>query len=88
MANGWAADGAVQSQIDDTVADAVTRARQQLVEGESELYCQECGDEIPLARRNAIKGVKYCIQCQEKLEKQQHTNSGYNRRGSKDSQLR
>ena len=27
MANGWARDGAVQEQIDDTVADAVKLAR-------------------------------------------------------------
>lgn len=43
MASGWAADGAVQDQIDSTVDDAVQRARQALGHGESEQYCQECG---------------------------------------------
>jgi RNA polymerase-binding transcription factor DksA len=43
--------------------------------------------EIPLARRAAIKGVRLCVACQTEQDKQQ-TTSGYNRRGSKDSQLR
>lgn len=30
MANGWAQDGAVQDQIDDTIADAVKTARARL----------------------------------------------------------
>lgn len=47
MANGWAADGAVPDQIDSTVDDAVQRARHALGQGESERYCQECGEEIP-----------------------------------------
>ena len=46
MASGWAADGAVQDQIDSTVDDAV-RAREALGHGESERYCQECGEAIP-----------------------------------------
>ena len=51
MANGWAPDGAVQDQIDDTVMDAVLRARANLPKGESETHCIECGEEIPEARR-------------------------------------
>lgn len=88
MANGWAADGAVQEQIDSTVDDAVQRARQALGQGESERYCLECGEEIPLARRQALKGVRYCLACQTELDKKSSANSLYNRRGSKDSQLR
>ena len=38
MASGWAADGAVQDQIDSTVDDAVQRARDALGHGESERY--------------------------------------------------
>ncbi len=49
MANGWAPDGAVQDQIDDTVTDAVLRARANLPKGESETHCIECGEEIPEA---------------------------------------
>ena len=34
MANGWAPDGAAQDQIDDTVKDAVLRARTMMPAGE------------------------------------------------------
>ncbi|WP_145508330.1 DksA/TraR family C4-type zinc finger protein [Yersinia alsatica] len=88
MASGWAGDGAVQDQIDSTLEDAVQRARQALGKGESEIYCLECGQAIPEARRQALAGVKYCLTCQEELDKHQATHTGYNRRGSKDSQLR
>ena len=59
MASGWAADGAVQDQIDSTVDDAVQRAREALGHGESERYCQECGEAIPEARRKALTGVRF-----------------------------
>ena len=35
MATGWAGDGAVQQQIDDSIEDAVKRARAQLPSGPS-----------------------------------------------------
>ncbi|PWC14219.1 DksA/TraR family C4-type zinc finger protein [Brenneria roseae subsp. americana] len=88
MASGWSNDGSVQDQIDATVDDAIARARSQLKQGESALHCEECGTPIPEARRDALPGVRYCIQCQEQFDKKQTQNSGYNRRGSKDSQLR
>ncbi|MEC5341109.1 DksA/TraR family C4-type zinc finger protein [Brenneria populi] len=88
MASGWSNDGAVQDQIDATVNDAIAHARSQLANGESAHYCDECGATIPEARRKALPGVRYCIDCQEKLDKKRTLNSGYNRRGSKDSQLR
>ena len=87
MATGWAQDGAVQDQIDDTVSDAVERARSRLPAGESLTHCEECGAAIAEARRQALPGVRLCITCQSERDKEQH-NSGYNRRGSKDSQLR
>ena len=31
-------------------------------------FCEECGDEIPEARRKAIPGVQYCVYCQEHEE--------------------
>jgi phage/conjugal plasmid C-4 type zinc finger TraR family protein len=64
MANGWAPDGAVQDQIDDTVRDGVMRARARLPTGEGETHCVECGDEIPEARRRVRPGVRLCISCQ------------------------
>ncbi|QTF08836.1 DksA/TraR family C4-type zinc finger protein [Brenneria izadpanahii] len=88
MASGWSNDGAVQDQIDATVDDAIAHARRQLNNGESAHYCDECGVQIPEARRKALPGVRYCIECQEQFDKKNILNSGYNRRGSKDSQLR
>lgn len=88
MAGGWAQDGAVQEQIDASIDDAVTDALRQLPQGDSLTYCEECGESIPEARRQALKGVRLCITCQEELESEQKETSTYNRRGSKDSQLR
>lgn len=88
MASGWANDGAVQDQIDATVDDAVARARSQLNHGESAHSCEECGVEIPEARRKALPGVQLCVNCQADIDKKRQAASGYNRRGSKDSQLR
>ncbi len=88
MAGGFAKDGAVQDQIDATVEDAVKRARDQLPRGESLTNCQTCGNAIPPARREAIPGVRLCVTCQAQHDKETVNVSGYNRRGSKDSQLR
>lgn len=88
MAGGFTKDGAVQDQIDATIEDAVNRARSQIPKGESLKRCQECDASIPEARRKAVAGVRLCITCQSELDKQQTAVSGYNRRGSKDSQLR
>lgn len=88
MATGWAQDGAVQDQIDDTVDEAVQRARSKLPRGESLTHCEECGEPIPEARRKALPGVHLCIACQTAQDQANQRNGGYNRRGSKDSQLR
>jgi phage/conjugal plasmid C-4 type zinc finger TraR family protein len=88
MAGGWTRDGGVQDQIDASVDDAVKLARSQLPEGESLTHCEECEEEIPEARRKAIPGVRLCVRCQAEKEKQQKALTGYNRRGSKDSQLK
>ena len=88
MAVGWARDEAVQDQIDASVKDAVKRARSRLPDGESLTHCEECEATIPEARRKAIPGVRLCVNCQSALEEKQTAFTGYNRRGSKDSQLR
>jgi phage/conjugal plasmid C-4 type zinc finger TraR family protein len=88
MATGWAGDGAVQDQIDATVKDAIKRAREQLPKGESLRRCEECDAKIPEARRKALPGVRLCVPCQEAHDREQTGAAGYNRRGSKDSQLR
>ena len=88
MAGGWAKDGAVQEQIDASIEDAVQRARSQFRQGKSLVKCEECMTAIPEARRQAIPGVRLCVTCQESHDREQVNPSGYNRRGSKDSQLR
>ena len=88
MATGWAGDGAVQDQIDATVKDAISRAKNRLPQGPGLTHCADCGAAIPEARRNAIPGVRLCVTCQESSDREAHQFTGYNRRGSKDSQLR
>jgi len=87
MAGGWTRDGAVQDQIDDTVKDAVLRARANTPRGDSAEFCDECGEPIPEPRRQALPGVRTCVACQSGRDSRR-VQAGINRRGSKDSQLR
>ncbi len=87
MAGGWTHDGGVLDQIEDTVTDGVLHARSRLPSGESALFCDECDEDIPLARRTALPGVRTCVACQSVRDKRVVI-GGINRRGSKDSQLR
>jgi phage/conjugal plasmid C-4 type zinc finger TraR family protein len=41
--------------LNKTVADSATE-------------CEDCGEEIPLARRRAVPGCKTCITCQQRVE--------------------
>ena len=88
MAGGWTRDGGVQDQIDASIKDAVKLVRSRLPDGDGLTHCEECETIIPGARRKAIPGVRLCFSCQSKLEERQTAPTGYNRRGSKDSQLR
>jgi phage/conjugal plasmid C-4 type zinc finger TraR family protein len=88
MATGWSQDGDVQKQIDATVEDGIKRVRSQLPKGPGLAHCEQCDAAIPEARRKAVPGVRLCIACQEEHDRSQGAVSGYNRRGSKDSQLR
>jgi phage/conjugal plasmid C-4 type zinc finger TraR family protein len=87
MANGWAHDGAVLDQIEDTVTDGVLTARARLPTGPGTEECVECGDDIPEARRRALPGATTCVACQSGRDSR-IVQVGINRRGSKDSQLR
>ena len=87
MAGGWARDGAVEQQIEDSMKDAVAAARARLPAGEGEIWCVECGEEIPERRRAALPGARTCVACQAELDRAV-VHSTINRRGSKDSQLR
>ncbi|MBS0590311.1 MAG: DksA/TraR family C4-type zinc finger protein [Proteobacteria bacterium] len=88
MATGWANDGAVQDQIDATIADAIQRSRGLAPRGPGLAHCEECGVPIPEARRKAVPGVRLCLACQSERDGAHAAFRGYNRRGSKDSQLR
>jgi len=87
MANGWAPDGAVQDQIEDSINDALSSARARLPSGDGLEDCEACGEEIPPKRRAALPGVRTCVTCQAERDRRPSL-SGINRRGSKDSQLR
>ena len=88
MASGWAQDGAVDAQIQDSINDEIARVRRKLAGGESLAECEECGEPIPLARRLAMPGVRLCIECQQEADRGDTATSPYNRRHSKSSQLR
>lgn len=89
MAGGWARDGAVGEQIEASINDELARLKARRAPmGESLKYCAECEEEIPAARRQAIPGVKLCIDCQQERDGAFKARGGMNRRGSKDSQLK
>lgn len=88
MASGWAGDDAVNDQIADSVNDEAARARARLPKGKSLSECEECGEPIPEARQKALPGVRLCVACQAGRDVLETRFSGYNRKGSKDSQLR
>ena len=87
MAGGWTRDGAVEQQIEDTVKDAVLRARALTPQGDSAEECDAFGEPISKKRREALPGVSTCVVCQSLCDKAV-VHSTINRRGSKDSQLR
>jgi phage/conjugal plasmid C-4 type zinc finger TraR family protein len=87
MATGWAREGAVEEQIEDTVTDGVLAARARLPTGEGSAHCDDCGNEIPESRRRAMPGARTCVPCQSGRDGR-IVIGGINRRGSKDSQLR
>lgn len=90
MAGGWSRDDAVQEQIDASIEDAVDRARGRLPEGDSLSECRECEAPIPEGRRRGIPGVQLCVKCQAEVDEldAREDHALFNRRGSKDSQLR
>jgi phage/conjugal plasmid C-4 type zinc finger TraR family protein len=49
--------------------NAIAKVREQIKTGPSLENCEECGEEIPQARRLAVKGCTMCIYCQELSER-------------------
>ena len=91
MAGGWARDEAVNDQIDVSTAEAIARARRRAggaAAAESATTCVDCDEPIPEARRRAIPGVQLCVECQSGRDRAWRPAAGFNRRGSKDSQLK
>lgn len=91
MAGGWARDEAVNEQIDASTQEAIARMRARNAHratGEGAELCDECAEPIPLARRQAVPGVRLCVACQSGRDRAWRPAHGINRRGSKDSQLR
>lgn len=56
------ANNLAQSEIDSLVA------KRKVYTGKSALYCCQCNDPIPEARRDAIPGVSLCVDCQHEDE--------------------
>jgi len=88
MAGGWTRDGAVGEQIEASIADELARLKSRRRAGESLTHCAECDEPIPQARREAVPGVTLCIDCQSGRDRAFRPGAGFNRRGSKDSQLK
>ncbi len=88
MANGWAPEGAVQDQIEDSIKDALAAARLRMPSGQGLAECEFCGEYIPEKRRLALPGARTCVTCQSERDRSYVASGAINRRGSKDSQLR
>lgn len=89
MAGGWSRDGAENEQMEATIQEELERLKARRgPSGESFHACAECGEEIPEKRRVALPGVKLCVECASERDGVFKARAGYNRRGSKDSQLK
>ena len=67
MANGWARDGAVQEQIDDTVSDAVKEARLRLRSALRRVVSEMWLLVVPRGHRNRLAAVQ--VYFAESIEK-------------------
>jgi len=85
MAVGFVKDDGVNDTIESNLMNEIDRARSELMGIGSE-YCLDCGEDIPERRRQVMPNACYCIHCQSNHDGS--AISSYNRRGSKDSQLR
>lgn len=88
MAIGWTDDDAVLDQIQDSVNDEVNRAAETFPAAKACCIAKNAAKRFPKRGARAIPGVRLCIDCQEEADKQNKAVSLYNRRGSKDSQLK
>ena len=61
------AEEAEDHQRSDAITAIQQKQREQAQAG-SLSHCMDCGNEIPEARRKAVKGVRRCIDCQLEAE--------------------
>lgn len=57
----------IQTSMNAVAKHQAAMAKQRAQESLEE--CEDCGDEIPQARRKAVPGVTKCIYCQERSER-------------------
>jgi phage/conjugal plasmid C-4 type zinc finger TraR family protein len=51
------------------LAARIAEIRAGLSETETAIECEDCGEEIPEARRRAVPGCRCCVECQEERER-------------------
>ena len=68
--SGYAGDASASAQQNamDNVANLIDYARAELYDGPSLKECEDCGEDIPEARRAAIACTR-CMACQEAHDK-------------------
>ncbi|WP_375591731.1 TraR/DksA C4-type zinc finger protein [Chitiniphilus eburneus] len=74
MLSEWHREAAAELELAERAA-GVAAARAALPQGPGTPECQECGADIPAARRAAMPGCTRCVQCQNQHEQP------HNRRG-------
>ncbi len=57
-----------QRTIERNTTDCINMARDAIQSVRTWETCQDCGEEIPLARRQAMPGCNRCVICQTKHE--------------------
>ena len=65
------ADKIIADYMDSVIAAARGIRTDTGLSAESGENCRECGEEIPAARRQAIAGCRYCVECTASMEYKQ-----------------
>ncbi|WP_213941210.1 TraR/DksA C4-type zinc finger protein [Pseudomonas sp. dw_612] len=55
------ADGVIEQTLEHSLSNIPRYT------GISATECEECGEDIPEGRRNAVQGVKLCVGCAERV---------------------
>lgn len=59
--------------IEQSLEATLASPRHQVTHTSTAPYCEECGEEIPAQRREALPGCATCVDCQQTLEHQKRT---------------